>query len=67
MKRIMFWLAVVAVIIQACACIAMGFEIFIATHLNPDAIIIEAYIMGICLIVEIACALYRLYSSKLFH
>lgn len=64
MKRITFWLAVAAVIIQACACIAMGFEIFTATHLNPDTVIIEAYIMGVCLIVEIACALYRIYAGR---
>ena len=64
MKRIMYWLAVVATIIQACACIAMEFEIFVATHLNPDAVIIEAYLMGVCLIVEIVCILYRVHSSK---
>ncbi len=64
MKRIMYWLSVVAVIIQACACIAMGFEIFVATHLNPDIIIIEAYLMGVCLFVEIVCILYRVHSSK---
>ncbi len=64
MKPIMYWLAVVAVIIQACACIAMGFEIFVATHLNSDVIIIEAYLIGVCLIVEIVCILYRVHSSK---
>jgi uncharacterized membrane protein len=64
MKRIMYWLAVVAVIIQACACIAMGFEIFVATHLNPDVIKIEAYLIGVCLIVEIICNFYRVHSSK---
>ncbi|MCM1055192.1 MAG: hypothetical protein NC394_06690 [Bacteroides sp.] len=63
-KRIMFWLGIVVSIIQVCACIAMGFEIFIATHMNPDAIIIEGYIMGVCLIIEIVCGLYRAYSSK---
>ncbi|MCM1046275.1 MAG: hypothetical protein NC417_12270 [Candidatus Gastranaerophilales bacterium] len=66
MKRIMFWLGVVASIIFACVCIAMGFEIFIATHMNPDAIIADGYIMGACLVVEIVCGLYRIYiySSK---
>ncbi len=27
----------------------------VAAYLNPDVIIIEAYLMGVCLIVEIVC------------
>ena len=64
MKRIMFWLSIIAVIIQIFSCISMGIEIFITPGFNSDAIIIEAYIMGVCLIVEIVCTLYRIYSSK---
>lgn len=48
----MFWLLIIAVIIQIFACISIGVEIFIRTGLNSDSIIIEASIMGICLIVD---------------
>lgn len=64
MKRIMFWLSIITVIIQIFSCISMGVEIFITPGFNSDVIIIEAYIMGVCLIVESVCALYKIYSSK---
>lgn len=64
MKQIVSWLAVVALIIQVCACIAIGLEIFVATHLNPNIVIIEACFMGVGLIVEIVCVLYRAYLNR---
>lgn len=45
--------------------IVLGFEIH--TRMNPDYIIVEAYIIGICLVVNMVCAIYRFFSSKCPH
>ena len=48
--------------IQFFAVVLLGFEIY--EHMNPDNIIIEAIIIGICLVINLICTFYKLYTDK---
>lgn len=62
MKKAIFWVQIVVVMIQVFSVVLLGFEIY--GHMNPDNIMIEALIIGICLIVNMICAFYKLYTEK---
>jgi hypothetical protein len=64
MKKAAFVISIIALIIQVFTCIALGIEIFVVSAPNPDTMITEAIIMGICLVIEIICVFYRLYANK---
>lgn len=61
MKRVMLLIQYIVIAVALLAVIVLGFEIH--TRMNPDYIIVEAYIIGICLVVNMVCAIYR-FSSK---
>ena len=62
MKKIIFWTNIVVLMIQFFAVVLLGFEIY--EHMNPDNIIIEAIIIGICLVINLICTFYKLYTDK---
>jgi len=62
MKKVVFWIQIVVLMVMFFATVLLGFEVY--GHMNPDPIMIEAIIIGICLAVNIICAFYRLYAEK---
>lgn len=62
MKKIVFWIQIVVLMVQIFAVVLLGFEVY--GHMNPDNIMIEAIIIGICLAINLICALYKLYTDK---
>lgn len=62
MKKAVFWVQIVVLVITAFAVALLGFEVY--GHMNPDNIMIEAIVIGICLAVNIICTFYRLYTKK---
>jgi membrane protein YdbS with pleckstrin-like domain len=65
MKRVMFWLQIIVLIIEVFAVTLLGFEVY--GHMNPDHIIAEAIVIGGCLVVNLVCVLYRLYKTRSFN
>jgi divalent metal cation (Fe/Co/Zn/Cd) transporter len=62
MKKAVFGIQILVLIIALFVVVLLGFEIY--GHRNPDNMIIEAIILGICLVVNIICAFYKLYIDK---
>ena len=62
MKKAIFGAQIVVLMIQFFCVILLGFEIY--GHMNPDNMTIEAIILGICLIVNVICAFYKLCTEK---
>ena len=54
MKKAVFGIQILVLIIALFVVVLLGFEIY--GHRNPDNMIIEAIILGICLVVNIICA-----------
>ncbi len=65
MKRVIRFIQFIAIAAALLTAIVLGIEIF--TRMNSDYIITEAYIIGSCLAVNVACAIYRLFSCKCPH
>ncbi|MDE7476727.1 MAG: hypothetical protein K2M91_02065 [Lachnospiraceae bacterium] len=60
MSKTSVWVVqIVAVIFMFFSTVSLAFEV--NGHMNPDNIMIEAVIIGICLFINILCALGRLY------
>lgn len=62
MKKLVFWIQTIVLMIQAISVILLGFEVH--GKMNTDNIIIEAYIIGICLLANVACTFYKLCIEK---
>ena len=62
MKKAVLWVQIAVLIIQVVCVVLLVFEIY--GHMNTNNIITEAVILGICLIVNIVCAVYRLCIEK---
>ncbi len=53
----------VSTLIALCACIWMGFEIF-GYHTDYDMVAVEATVVGVCLAVNLVCAVLRCCQEK---
>lgn len=62
MKKVICLVQMIVLMIAVFAVALLGFEIY--GHMNPDNIMIEAIIIGICLVVNMICAFYKLYTEK---
>ena len=65
MKRVIRFIQFIAIAAALLTAIVLGIEI--CTRMNPDYIRTEACIIGSCLAVNVACAIYRLFSCKCPH
>ncbi len=62
MKKAIFWIQILILIIEFFVVVLLGFEI--QGHMDPDNMMIEAIVLGICLGINIICAFYKLYIDK---
>lgn len=62
MKKAIFWVPIAVLMIQFFCVALLGFEIY--GHMNPNNIMIEAIILGICLVANMIYAFYKLYTEK---
>lgn len=62
MNKAVLGIQIVVLIAEFFAVILLGFEIY--GHMNPDSIMIEAVIIGICLVINFICVFYKLYTER---
>ncbi len=62
MKKAVFWIQILVLVIEFFVVVLLGFEIH--GHMDPDNMMIEAIMLGICLGINIICAFYKLYTDK---
>lgn len=62
MKRGIVFVQIAVLIIEMLAVVLLGLEVY--GHMNPDNIMLEAIIIGICLLVNLICVFYKLYTEK---
>ncbi|MDE7017721.1 MAG: hypothetical protein K2P65_09130 [Lachnospiraceae bacterium] len=62
MKKAVFWIQILVLIVEFFVVALLGFEVH--GHMDPDNMIIEAIILGICLGINIICVFYKLYIDK---
>ncbi|MCI8601415.1 MAG: hypothetical protein HFE45_07460 [Oscillospiraceae bacterium] len=62
MKKAIFWIQILVIIVELFAVILLGLEIY--GQMNPDKMIIEAIVIGVCLAINIVCAFCKLHTDK---
>lgn len=62
MKKAVFWIQILVLIVGLFVGVLLGFEVH--GHMDPDNMMIEAIMLGICLIINIICAFYKLYRKQ---
>ena len=62
MKKAIRWIQILVIIVQLFVVVLLGFEVY--GKMNPDNMIIEAIIIGICLAANIICAFLRYAYDK---
>lgn len=62
MKKAVFWIQILVLIVEFFVVVLLGFEIY--GHMNPNNMMIEAIMLGICLGINIICVFYKLYIDK---
>lgn len=62
MKKAVFWIQILVLIVELFTVFLLGFEIH--GHMNPDNIMIEAIVIGICIAINIVCSFYKLHIDS---
>lgn len=62
MKKAVFWIQILVLIVGLFVGVLLGFEVH--GHMDPDNMMIEAIMLGICLVINIICAFYKLYRKQ---
>lgn len=62
MKKLLSVVKIVVFIVPIFLVILLGLEIY--GDMNPDRIILEARLIGVCLIFELIYVFYKLYAEK---
>lgn len=62
MKKAVFWIQILVLTVEFIVVVLLGFEVH--GRMDPDNMTIEAIILGACLIINIICAFYKLYTDK---
>ena len=62
MKKAVLWIQILVLIVEFFVVVLLGFEVH--GHMNPDNMIIDAVMLGICLTINIICTFYKLYIDR---